>query len=380
MPRGSPPLTQQEIEGRINPYGYYFTPKTVYVNQHKAMHLYDAQTGGYVNLSLRQIQYRIKTNKRSEYDIYNILAVPEEQQQQQPPVQLPAGYVRFVNKLQKYSKFDTLSDDAKDAAYQYYKTMCRALGAKKKFNLNFDTGKEDGVNADLFLFTFLEALQATKKKMDKRIKIKITDEDGTVRYYELSYDTIDYFEGLLQDKQQQEINTSENDLFDSQNNWKRVSVFFGDKVKAGGFFPFINKLTSLDLSQFAIYNTINYDNYKNNCFIDALINSRKFTDEQINLIKSSVYTRLITFDYIQKMCDLMKINITIRIPNENDNKTSAKIYKSKEPSNTNIVMFIYYDHFMINNEIYVQEYYVQHHEDLDKKYQNDVTRFDIIDA
>ena len=131
-----------------------------------------------MNLSLRQIQYRIKTNKRSEYDIYNILAVPEEQQQQQPPVQLPAGYVRFVNKLQNYSKFDTLSDDVKDDAYQLYKTMCRALGVKRKFNLNFDAGKDNGVNADLFLFTFLEALQATRRKMDKRIKIKITDDDG----------------------------------------------------------------------------------------------------------------------------------------------------------------------------------------------------------
>ena len=56
MPRGSPALTQQEIEDRINKYGYYFTPKTVYVNQHRPMHLYDAQTGGYVNLSLRQMQ------------------------------------------------------------------------------------------------------------------------------------------------------------------------------------------------------------------------------------------------------------------------------------------------------------------------------------
>ena len=380
MPRGSPSLTQQEIEDRINPYGYYFTPQTNYKNQHTPMRLYDAQTGEYVKLSLRQIQYKIKTNKRSDFDIYNILAVPEEPPQQQQQQQQPAGYARFVNKLQKYSKFATLSNDSKQTAFDVYKEVCKRLGRKKKFHLNFDEAKDENVSPDLMLFVFVEALQATKRKMDKRIKIKVTDEDGSVRYYELSYDTIDYFEGLLEDKQQQEINTSENDLFESQNNWKQINVFFGDKVKAGGFFPFINKLTSLDLSEFAIYNAVDYDNYKNNCFIDALINSHKFTEEQIKLIKSSVYTRLITFEYIQKMCDLMKINITIRIPNENDNKTTAKIYKSKEASNTNIVMFIYYDHFMINNELYVQEYYVQHHDEIDKKYPNDSTRFDIIDA
>ena len=215
--------------------------------------------------------------------------------------------------------------------------------------------------------------------MNKRIKLKVSDNDGTVHYYELSYDTIDYFQGLLQDKQQQEINTSENDLFESQNNWSSVKIIFCDKVKAGGFFPFINKLKSLNLSDYGIYNEINYHNNKNNCFIDALANSHKFTTEQINLIKSSVYTRLITFDYIQKMADLMHCNITIRIPNEQDNKTSAKIYKCKEPTDLNIVMFIYYDHFMINNELYVQEYYVKNHKEIDAKYPNDPTRFDIVD-
>ena len=381
MPRGAAKLTNQEIEQRINPYGYYLTPKTKYVNQKTPMLVYDAQLGKNVVLSLKQIKYRIDKQQRSGFDIFNILAVPEEQQQPQQQVQQlqPAGYYRFVNKLQKYNKFSTLTDDEKSIAYNTYQDICRRLGRKKNFNLRFADAKQINLNPDLFLFTFLEALQAIKRKMNKRIKLKVSDNDGTVHYYELSYDTIDYFQGLLQDKQQQEINTSENDLFESQNNWNSVKIIFCDKVKAGGFFPFINKLKSLNLSDYGIYNEINYNNYKNNCFIDALANSHKFTTEQINLIKSSVYTRLITFDYIQKMADLMHCNITIRIPNEQDNKTSAKIYKCKEPTDLNIVMFIYYDHFMINNELYVQEYYVKNHKEIDAKYPNDPTRFDIVD-
>ena len=381
MPRGAAKLTNQEIEQRINPYGYYLTPKTKYVNQKTPMLVYDAQLGKNVVLSLKQIKYRIDKQQRSGFDIFNILAVPEEQQQPQQQVQQlqPAGYYRFVNKLQKYNKFSTLTDDEKSIAYNTYQDICRRLGRKKNFNLRFADAKQINLNPDLFLFTFLEALQTIKRKMNKRIKLKVSDNDGTVHYYELSYDTIDYFQGLLQDKQQQEINTSENDLFESQNNWSSVKIIFCDKVKAGGFFPFINKLKSLNLSDYGIYNEINYHNNKNNCFIDALANSHKFTTEQINLIKSSVYTRLITFDYIQKMADLMHCNITIRIPNEQDNKTSAKIYKCKEPTDLNIVMFIYYDHFMINNELYVQEYYVKNHKEIDAKYPNDPTRFDIVD-
>ena len=200
MPRGASKLTDQEVEQRINPYGYYLIPSSKYVNQKTPMWVYDAQTGQNVRLSLKQIQYRIDKNQRSEFDIYNILAVPEEQAQQPQPTH-PSGYYRFVNKLQKYNKFSTLSDDEKSNAYKLYQGACQRLAKKKDFNLNFDRVMNGlNVNADLFLFIFLEALQATKRKMNKRIKLKVFDKDGTVHYYELSYDTIDYFQGLLEDK------------------------------------------------------------------------------------------------------------------------------------------------------------------------------------
>ena len=382
MPRGSPRLTDEEVRSRIEKYGYFFVGQPDYRNQFAPMTLYDAQLGKNVKLSLRDIKYRVRTGKRSEYDIYNVLNVDLNQPQQLQPLpqanqnQNP-GYIRFINKLRHYSKFNTLTSAQIDTAFNKYKLLCQKLSRKKKFDIEFND--DQGLNNDLMLFIFVEALQASKKKMNKRIKIKVEDNDGYVHYYELSYDTIDYFQGLLEDKTPQEINTSENDLFDNVNNWAKINVFYADKVKAGGFFPFINKLTSLDLSQFGIYNAIDYNNYKNNCFIDALINSNKFSGEEINLIKSSIYTRMITLEYIQKIADLMKCDITIRIPNETDNNTSAKIFKCKQQSRFNIVMFLYYEHFMINNEFYLQEYYIQHYKELDNKYPNDITRFDIID-
>ena len=342
------------------------------------MLLYDAQLDKNVKLSLRDINYRVKTGKRSEFDIYNVLNFNINQEQaseQQPEQSQNAGFIRFVNKLQHYSKFNGLNRDQINLAFNKYQLLCRKISRKERFDIDFTDSQ---LNNDLMLFIFIEALQANKKKMNKRIRIKIEDNDNYVHYYELSYDTIDYFEGLLKDKTQQEINTSENDLFDNVNNWAKINVFYADKVRAGGFFPYINKLKSIDLSQFGIYHSVDLDNYKNNCFIDALINSGKFNDEEIKLIKSSIYTRTITLDYIQKIANLMNCDITIRIPNETDNKTNAKIYKSNQ-SRFNIVMFLYYDHFMINNELYFQEYYIQHHEELDAKYPNDMTRFDIID-
>ena len=375
MPRGIPRLTDEEVRVRIERYGYFFIDQPNYKNQDTPMNLYDAQLGKKVRLSLREIKYRVQSGQRSEYDIYNVLNVDTNQQPQAQPVQQD-GYTRFLIKLRNYNKFSTLSDNIKQTAYNAYRNLCNKLSRKQKFDIDF---ANNVLNPDLLLFIFLEAIQAVKKRMDKRIKIKIQSNDGHVHYYELSYDTIDYFQGLLEDKTQQEINTSENDLFDSQNNWNNIEVFYVDKVRAGGFFPFINKLTSLDLSQFGIYNYVDYNNYQNNCFIDALISSNKFSEEEIKLIKSSVYTRMITLDYIQKICDLMNCDITIRIPNEDDNKTNGKVFKCKKQSRFHIVMFLYYDHFMINNEMYLQEYYVANHELLDAKYPGDETRFDIID-
>ena len=74
----------------------------------------------------------------------------------------------------------------------------------------------------------------------------------------------------------------------------------------------------------------------------------------------------------------MNCNITIRIPEEDTNKTNHKTYKSKQASDKNIVIFLYLEHFMINNEFYCQEYYIANHEALDNKYPDDITRYDII--
>ena len=65
-------LTKQEVEDKINKYGFFFTPKSNYINSKTDMELYDAQLGEKVKLSLDKINYRINRKYRSEYDIFNI--------------------------------------------------------------------------------------------------------------------------------------------------------------------------------------------------------------------------------------------------------------------------------------------------------------------
>ena len=367
-------LNNQEVEVQINPYGYFFTPKTVYKNSRTPMKVYDAEQDKIVNLSLDQINYRVRRGYRGKFNIFNILNDTNQQQQAQPQQQ-QTGYQRFCNKLRDYNIFNALDDNTKQQAYHEYQNICRLLGTKRDFDIDFANAN---LPNDIMIFIIIQAFKAVKRRMNKRIQLKVKYADDSYHWFALSYDTINYFESLLLDLTPQEITTSVSDMFDTYNDWSNMSVVFKDAIKAGGFFPYINKLTNFDLSQYGIYNEINYDNYKNNCLIDALINSGKFNDEQVKLIKSSVYMRVISLDYIQKICDLMNCNITIRIPEEDTNKMNHKTYKAKQASDNNIVIFLYQDHFMINNEFYCQEYYIANHEALDSKYPDDITRYDII--
>ena len=372
-------LTQEEVESQINAYGYFFTPDTVYKNSRSKMIVYDAEQNKNVELSLDMINYRKRRGYRGEFDIFNILNDNSNQQQAQQAQQVQqqenSGFVRFCNKMNDYPIFTNLEDNKKQLAFTEFQKMCRLLGKKKDFDIKFDNRS---LSNDVMIFVIIQAFKAIKKRMNKQIQLKVKYDDDTYHWFALSYDTINYFESLLLDLSPQEITDSVSDMFETYNNWQEMNVVFKDNIKAGGFFPYINKLSHIDLSQYGIFNEIDYDNYRNNCLIDALIHSHKFNDEQLNLIKSSIYTRVISLEYIQKICDLMNCNITIRIPEEDTNKTSAKIFKSKTKSDINIVIFLYYDHFMINNEFYMQEYYIANYKELDDRYPNDETRFDII--
>ena len=61
-------LTKQQVEDKINKYGFFFLPNTNYTNSKSDMELYDAQLGENVKLSLNKINYRI--NRGSEKKIY----------------------------------------------------------------------------------------------------------------------------------------------------------------------------------------------------------------------------------------------------------------------------------------------------------------------
>ena len=89
------------------------------------------------------------------------------------------------------------------------------------------------------------------------------------------------------------MSDSQSDVFDKYTDWESIEFSFDINPKAqGGFFPFLNK-TSLDLSKYGIFKEIIDSNYSTNCFIQAIKNSDIFTPSEIDLIQSTIKTRVI---------------------------------------------------------------------------------------
>ena len=82
--------------------------------------------------------------------------------------------------------------------------------------------------------------------------------------------------------------------------------------------------TTLDLSMYGIFDHLDKNNYKTNCFIQAIENSHVFTPEEILLIRGSTNTRLTRVEDIQEIADMYNVEITIRFGSDESDKTGFK--------------------------------------------------------
>ena len=75
--------------------------------------------------------------------------------------------------------------------------------------------------------------------------------------------------------------------------------------KAFGYFPYYNMNKDLDLSMFGIYHNDEEADYSDNCFILAAIQSKLFSNEEIDYMRSMINTRFIPRDDIKYIAEIM---------------------------------------------------------------------------
>ena len=144
----------------------------------------------------------------------------------------------------------------------------------------------------------------------------------------------------------------------------------------GSFFPYVN-LSPIDLSEFQIFHTVDPKNYKDNCFVYACIKSGVFTDDEINHLRFFVQTKSIPNNRIIEVAKKFKCNFVIRRINENKGTNNQQVMHidtrnkdwAKDFKRT-IELLLYKDHYMIYKRIPCSIYYLEHFEELDKKFPN----------
>ena len=372
MPRK---LSINDVKNRIEKYGFFIPDGQVYKNNSTKIRVFDAQENRYLNLSLKNIEYRIKKDKRGEFDYMNILPPTAASDDQHGLT----GTQRWINRMNSNPFFSGLSPGEKMNMFTEFNNLMKQFNRNKHFRINF---KGASVSERQLLYILIESLKEyVKRKPNKLIRIETVDSVGFHNNHTLTVDTLNYFTDLLAEKPKQEMTDSVNDIFEDYTDWQTVDIYFDDRKKpAGGFFTYVNN-TSLDLSVFGIYSSLDKDNYKNNCLLQSFINSGLFTQDEINLVNNCTNTRVIKVEDLKDIAEMLNLQITIRVGNDKDNETKPITFRPSVPSATTrkLTLVLYMNHFMLYRPVTVSEYYIKHFRDIDSRYHDDADRFDIID-
>lgn len=94
----------------------------------------------------------------------------------------------------------------------------------------------------------------------------------------------------------------------------------GRSKPAGAFFPYLNTL-DIDLSRYGIYNTIEVENYENNCLFEAL-KLANINETKLNSLKAIMRCKDIPQSDFKRITELLQISICLYYSyNKNENKT-----------------------------------------------------------
>ena len=239
MPRR---LTINDVKDKVEKYGFFLVDGQTYKNNTTKLKFFDSQENKYVNLSLKQIQYRIKKDKRGEFDYMNILPVDNSRQTQQS--EHLTGTQRWINKMNNNPYFNSLTQDEKEKMFTKFNLLMKQFNRNKHIHISF---KRSDLTGKQRLYILVESLKEyIKKKPNKMIRIETVDAYGFQNNHTLTVDTLNYFIDLLNDEPKQEITDSVNYMFEDFNDWQTVDIYFEDRKKpAGGFFTYLKCLRNI---------------------------------------------------------------------------------------------------------------------------------------
>lgn len=225
-------------------------------------------------------------------------------------------------------------------------------GLKKVINFNFDEIRYIMFDIKEFMNKFINLTE--KILPNKKLIVGIDS-----RYYtlneklkkELLFLTYDY-ERVERGFSQE----SDEEVFSSIMSLKKMTLEILDSYakynkSSGEFFKYLNK-TDIDLSGYQIYNKEQFNKVNHNdCCLHYALQKIGLSDEKLNALKVLIKNRNIPMSDIEKICDLIKISITIKKLSGDRNKTFIYGKKYTEKYNLGLIEDHY---FAINKTMYTK--------------------------
>ena len=215
--------------------------------------------------------------------------------------------------------------------------ILKQINDEKDFEVDF--GASDIKTQEDYLMGLIETIRGLKfKNNNKYLVLRLRFEDGKECMRIINAQTIthllhliDVLEGKAKDDTQDYTDSDQAVLFGflSLTGFSLEWYDYKKLSKAFGYFPYYNTLQDLDLSMFGIYHNEEEANYNDNCFILAAIQSKLFSNQEIDLMRSMINTRYIPRDDVKYIAEVLNVQIDTYYYNEKRKKIDKAVRFNK---------------------------------------------------
>lgn len=209
-------------------------------------------------------------------------------------------------------------------------------------NFDVDFGNENFDTQDSYLVALLQSIKSLNPHYKNNyLVLRLRFEDGSECMRVINTYTLQHIQHLI-DVLEGKVNDNVEDYTDSDQailqGFLKLTGYslewydYKFDWKVFGYFPYYNMIEDLDLSIFGIYHNEQEANYNDNCFIHAAVESKLFTNEEIDLMRSMINTRYIPRDDVKYIAEVLNVQIDTYYYNEKRKKIDKAVRFNKGAS------------------------------------------------
>ena len=334
-----PKLSQQAVSDLFAEYGYQVPQNFVYRNNKTHIRVYDEMNDVYERMTLQQLQYRVRNQRRQRYFNPALLNLPLND----TTPTINDSYERWCSR--QCEEFNDFEEEQKRTAYDYFRDVMPIIARKQNTTLNFD--QYDDQTITFKVFGLVQALRTVDfSKYDVRLSMHHND---TVTYAHANQNTIEFLYDsffVIQD-----VGDSFNAFVNGFMDITSIEIDFRPirtegQRRAPGFFPFTHKMEGLDLKKYGIYS--NEDEIVNeSCLITAFRSSGLLNESEMKLLMSMIKTRHVLKSELKRIAETFKVCINVKtITDYETGKTSHDDVGNKD--DPKLKLLIMFDHYLLN--------------------------------